>query len=109
MINGCPNPQLVTLFTYKGLQFIKVANLRNFLRLRCLWQLMSCRTNPTHDRSVMNLGDSFYAPQSHTIEIHFDAQLLNLPRITPRTVGFQKLPTALLALVALSDECVVRF
>jgi transposase len=50
----------------------------------------------------MNLGDSFDSPQSHAIEIHFDAQLLDILRVSPRAVGFEELTTALLALVALS-------
>jgi hypothetical protein len=62
-----------------------------------------------HDSRVVNLGDSFDAPQSHAIEIHFDAQLLDIVGVSPRAVGFEELPTAVLALVALSASSMSVF
>lgn len=41
------------------------------------------------------------AAQTHAVQIHFDAQLLDIVRVAPRTVGFEELATTLLALVAL--------
>ena len=63
---------------------------------------MSSFANPVHDSGVVNLSHPFNAAQSHTVEIHFDARLLDIVRVSPSTVGFEELTTALLALVVLS-------
>ncbi len=58
---------------------------------------MSCFSNSVHDRGVVNLGDSFDPPQSHAIEIHLDTQLLDMIRVSPRTVESEKLTITLLS------------
>jgi len=45
----------------------------------------------------MNVRDSFNAAQSHAIQVHLDAQLSHIVRVAPRSVGFEKLTTAVLA------------
>jgi hypothetical protein len=62
-----------------------------------------------HDRRVVDLGDSFDAPQSHAIEIHFETQLLDVIGVSPRAVRLEKLATTLLALIALSASTVPVF
>ena len=109
VINGCPYPHLVAPFAHKSLQFIQVADFWDFFRFGGIWKLMSRFSNPMHNSGVMNLGDSFDATQSHAIEIHFDTQLLDIIRVSPRTVGFEELPTAMLALVALSASSMSVF
>lgn len=77
MIDCCPNPEFVALVAHKSLQFIKVSDFWDFFRLRGISEGMSSFSNPVHDAGVVNLGDSFDTAQSHAIEIHLDAQLLN--------------------------------
>jgi len=62
--------------------------------------------NPVHHGGVMNVRDSFNAAQSHAIQVHLDAQLSHIVRVAPRSVGFEKLTTAVLAyeIVALYDD-----
>jgi len=50
-----------------------------------------------HHGGVMNVRDSFNAAQSHAIQVHLDAQLSHIVRVAPRSVGFEKLTTAVLA------------
>ena len=51
---------------------------------------------------MVDLSDSFYATQSHAVEIHFNAQLLDIIRVLPGAIRLQKLAIALLTLVTLS-------
>jgi hypothetical protein len=44
----------------------------------------------------------FNTSQSHAIQVHFDAQLLDIIRVLPGAVKLKKLATAMLALIALS-------
>ncbi len=62
-----------------------------------------------HESCVVNVCDSFNSAQSHTFEIHFDAQFFNIDRVAPRAVGFKELATTLLALVALSASTMPVF
>jgi hypothetical protein len=62
-----------------------------------------------HDRGVVNLSDSFDPTSSPAIELHFEAQLLDLIRVSPRTVRFQQLTPALLAFVALPASSMTVF
>jgi hypothetical protein len=90
------------LVANEGLEFIKVYNFGDFLEL---WRIRNLATSflyPVDDSSVVDPGDSLNAPQSHTIEVHFQAQLLNIVRIFPIAIAFEELATAVLAFVALS-------
>jgi len=51
---------------------------------------------------VVDVRYSFNPTQSHAIQVHFDAQLLDIIRVLPGAVKLKKLATALLTLVALS-------
>jgi len=51
---------------------------------------------------VVDVRYSFNPTQSHAIQVHFDAPLLDIIRVLPGAVKLKKLATALLTLVALS-------
>ena len=70
---------------------------------------MSSLSNLMHDSGMVNLGDSFDATQSHTVEIHFEAQLLDILSGAPRAVGFEELTTTLLTFVALPASAMPVF
>jgi tetrahydromethanopterin S-methyltransferase subunit E len=59
--------------------------------------------HPFRDHSsVVDSGDSLNAPQSHTIEVHFQPQLLNIVRIFPIAIVCEELAVTMLAFVAQS-------
>lgn len=58
---------------------------------------------------MVDLADPFDAAQPYTIEIHLNTELLDIIRVSPPTVGFEELATALLALVALPASTVPVF
>lgn len=62
-----------------------------------------------HDSGVVDLSDTFDAAQTHAVQVHFDAQLLDIVRVAPRTVRFEELATTLLALVALPTSAMPVF
>jgi hypothetical protein len=102
VINCCPNPKFITLVANESLEFIKVYNFGDFLELWHIRDLATSFPYPVDNSSLVDSRDSLNAPQSHTIEVHFQPQLLNIVRIFPIAIAFEELATAMLAFVAQS-------
>lgn len=102
MLDSRPNPNFVPLVAHIRLQLIKVCDFRNLLGFRHLRALMSGFTYPVPDGCVLNACGALDAAPPRAIQVHLEAQLSHIVSLAPRSVGCQKLTTAVLTLVRLS-------